>query len=739
MKDTNPWQVVPIEPLTGPMDMASAPESVAFGGWRYRQNFQCIEDKKLSRAPGFEKFLKHNPGSGENDDLHDQLCRDFTDGSVVVSQNLQTFYDELAPTPNPASADVTSYPPFNSGFGAFCQTTLHKRETAEETVSQAITYLTCAVSTSGQRQLVIGTQTRLYALNEARGNAKLIADGLGGVPKLNCSGPRLTGAQQGDAMVLSNNYDEPFVWFFDQPTFGCAMRAIQPIPDLAVIGLTRARIVYSWKGFIVFGDTEEDNQRFEDRIRWSDEGNPLGWDPADESSLTGRFDCGYGEKLMGLTELGNYLVILTQASIWIATILPPGSAGYPINFQNVYQGGATDRSGCIAFRNTLVKVENTLYYMGRDGVYRWSIGMPAPERVQWIHLASKVIYDNLSLAACDATVGGFNPVTKDLWFSWVPVNGSCPTQCLVLNMRYEVADVRPFGVTCFANYTSDTRGTIEEFLLDFCGCQSEQELEESLNAIGLTASLKEGTACQETLPVCPSDTDEMPIWSSTPYLIPGTDFYTEDFTQEPDDPSMCTMLGDLTFDDLCAQCDTNEIFLFATAFDNCLKQWNGAYGMERYIGSGATRHPLADSVTVCGDVIASYRYEGYESRLISGAMSFGNPESEKSVRKVTVQYEADPQAQPNLLYCRIGSSAQPVDPLDPMCLIRWRDMEPVPLKCLAGLTEADLEKGLRPFIQLDYNLLQTGKYFYIDLRISGCGGASSFSRISFEIKVNPQP
>lgn len=748
--NSNPWRVVAIEPLSGPQDAVAQSDQIEFGQWRAKINFDVVEAGKLRRAPGYQKFLTFH-GDYNNDDLHDQLNRDFTDGSLIVSKNLQTYFKELDP-PNPAADDQTSYPNFNPDFGQFCQWSPGdlplKRETAEETAKQAITFLFTSVSTSGQRSLVIGTQTRIYNLNEERGNAKLVADGLGGIPKLNCLGPRFTAGQVGDAMVFSNNYDVPFVWFFQQPTFGCAMRAIQPIPDLALIGLTKAAAVFSWKGFIFFGNTEEDLQRFEDRVRWSDENNPLGWDPADEASLTSSFDLGYGEKVMGFAEIGNYLVVLASSSIWIVTVVPPGTPGFPFNFQNVYSGGAQKRTGCLAYPNTLVNCDGVLYYMGHDGVYRWTTNLPRPERVEWMNRASGtadkgIIYEDLSQSACTATVAGYNPDRHEYWISWVPKDGTCPTRCLVFNLLYQSNHLVPYGVTCFGNYISDTRGTIEDFLLRYCGCNPESELETALNDVGMALSVKEGTACETVNHDCSDATRTMPIYSSQALLIPNTDppVYTENYNAEAaDNPSFCTMLGDLTFEDLCGECDTTRLFIFATAIDNCLKQYGGAYSLERFIGSGATRSPIADAVTFCGEIISSYQFQPYQSRLLSGAMGFSIKESEKACRKVTIFYEASPQAVPSLLRVRIGASSQPVDPLDPKCVILWRDLDPFPLSCTYPETASQMQQqGLRPKLQADFPCVIVGAFLYLDVRIEGRGGECSISRISMEVRQLPQP
>lgn len=709
-----------------------------------RQNLQVTEQGRLCRRTGWRKFLSFY-SDYNNQDLHDQLCKDRVVNGVTLSTNYQTYFDELNP-PNDQAGSVTDYSP--STIGEFCALPQKKRDSLLDTERQPITMLFQSSASTGQRKLLAGCQSRLYALNEERGNWKLIGDGFGGTPKLNCTAPRFYCAQVGDTVLFTNNYDLPFSWTFDQPTFGCAQRAVAPISDLNLIDLSRAACIYSWKGILFLGDVEMENTRFGDRIVWSDVNAPLSFDPGKIGTQSSFQDLGYGEKILAFSELGDYLVIYTTNGIWLCTLTLDATGNLDFNFRNIYAGGAK-REACLVYRNTLVAVGDVHYFAGVDAIYAWSTAYPKPERVEWIHRAAGIMFNDLNKAACDAHCAGYNPDTKELWVSWVqqhPLQSAralCPSKTLSYNLRYQMADVIDHGFSAFGNYVSDTRGTIADFLLRYCGCYPNQELIDDLAAIGQPESVKEGPACSVTNGNCASTNRNMPIYTTIGLPVPGTDLVVEDYTQpESSDPSFCRELDGVTFDDLCQSCDSNQVFVMASANDLCLKQADQVYYRERFIDIGTSRSEIADSAIVCDSVYINYAFDGYNSLQRSSAMPFSDGRGgtlsnvDKNCRRITMAYLAEPQANPVSLSVRIGISAQPVDPNDDACVIQWRTLQPELLACLASEPNTELEsQNLRPNYVANFPCFSTGRFVYTEFSFGGTGASACFSSQTLEIRT----
>lgn len=726
-KAFSPFVSIPVSPVTGSMDDVSPPDLVPIGQWRLVQNFSANEQQKLCRAFGWTRLLPRTINFN-NTDLHDQYSVDISVGAEVISQNLQLYFDDLTP-PNEAANAQTEYPPYADNFGQYCDTTQKKRT---NTAREFITLLQQVTSTEGSRTLIAATQTRLYALNQARGSWKILWDGFGGDPKENTSGPRLVAATVGDATILTNNYDEPVVWYFDQPTFGCAMKAVSPIPSLAVIGLTKAAVVASFKGFVILGNVELDNVRYENMLVWSDF-DSVDFDPATPGTFAGRQSLGYGEKILGMAQTGGQMAVYTTQSIWLITTVEDQNGRTNFNIQPAYTGGV-ERENCLIYKNTLTPVGDTHYYLGIDAIYRWNPLMARPERTEWIHRACGDLFGNINPNVCEAPVMAYHATTKELVVSWPQIGHVVNNQSKAFNLFYQHPRNIDAGFTALGNFTADDRGTIEDFLLESCGCHSDADIQEALAELGVPLSVKEGVACISEDPTCDEDSVNWPIYTTQPLLVPGTDFYTEDYTKaEADEDSFCTLLDGESIEDLCDECDTTIVLVMASAVDKALKQLGGGYFRERFIGVGLAPSLLADFTTKCGNVYASYSMDGYRSLLRSGALGFGT-DKEKTIRRLIVEYIAELQAQPSMLRCRVGTSAQSVDPNDPKCVIMWKELEAKPLKCLSTETEREYrEKGLRPGFVCNFEAFETGNYIYVELFIEGRGGGVCLSKVTLEV------
>lgn len=661
------YKSITVAPLTGPTDCRSPVEDVGFGAYRVVQNMTTTAANKVCRRPGWEKFLTQEPYN--NQDLHDQLLQ-------------QQYY-------------YTGYELFNTDY---CWPELYARGNGR----QPITFQFEFISSLGSRRFVAGTQTRLYSLNESTGNWRILADGYGG-PHSTCSSVRFKGAQLGDFLVVTNDYDEPAFWIFDDPLDPCNLNAFQPIPDLQEIGLTKAYAITEFKGFMFLGNVEMDGGRFSSRIVWCDFNDPLSWVPA-TGSFAGYQDLPYSEVIQGMAVMRDYLIIYTDKGIWRAVYT--GNLDAPFTFENLYTEPVSG-DGCLVYPNTLITVGDTHYYLSHEGPYEFSLFTPKPIRDEWLHRSACVIYDDLKDRCCEHVVSGYNPLTKEWWVSWPQANAStcCPTVTRCFNIQYRTSDTIDHGFTSFGNYRSDSRDDIRAFLLENCVCTPE-ELTNLSSVIEKEGPGLAATGC---------DSSVTSLWNET-----------EDTTLPQAAGSLCASLGATRVEDLCQDCLASPVFVLASATDYCLKQYGTAYNRERYTGYGGAP---SCSGTTSGD----YCIDGYTSILQSGALSFGKPEELKEIRRFEVEYWAADQTVPSDLNLRIGYADQAT------CSPRWKAQSTKKLDCLTLSTEeAHITAGTRAAITAEWPLFYEGRYLYWEIYITGTGGSSCFSRATFEVRVLPR-
>jgi len=204
---------------------------MASGTLRFRQNFQCLDQNKLRRGCGWKKLLSNT--SYNNEDFHDQL--------------LSLSNDE----------DFTS-------------------------IRQPITLLFEAESTRKVRNLIAAKQGAIAKLNEYSGNWRILGTGYGGEQTTSAAAPRFHCAQVGDFLAFTNDFESPMYHRLEDVSVA-GSPLIQPFPDLATIGLSRAGVVWAWRNCLFFADVEMDGKRFAYRLIWSDFDNPTAFDPADRT------------------------------------------------------------------------------------------------------------------------------------------------------------------------------------------------------------------------------------------------------------------------------------------------------------------------------------------------------------------------------------------------------------------------------------------------------------------------
>lgn len=697
------YRVVDIEPLTGLLDTRSPAQELTLGTWRMRQNCEITSEGKLIRSPGWRKLLGGKVSQYNNQDLHDQLC-----GDPVGCSNLQQYYDELTPPHTPAS-DVSTYPP----SAAYCGTVLKTRAIGR----QPVTFLMEVTSTVGIRKLLAGTQNRLYVLNETKGNWKLIADKYGGSPKDGLPERRWVAAANGDTVTFTNNFDPVLIWNIGQPVSGCDMQSVSTIPDLETLRLTKASIVIQWKGVNFLMDVEMDGARWESRIVWGALGLPFSWVPG-AGSIASYQDLPYGERILAAAPLGDYLMIYTTNGIWQVSFIG-GDAVF--NFRSVYSDPSRGY-GCIAFPGTLVSTGDAHLYAARDGIYLFNPYMAKPQLEEWIHRASNTMFDNLNRGLCKAHVGHYDAERTTYYLSYVEAGASFPAKTLAFNLRYRGAYTLDHGFTAFCNFTSDNRPSIKDWLLSKCICTSA----ELASQTSFQTETKEGGTCFSVADQdCSGVSRSTPLWTRAVREVDGK--FVEDWSRpKPDADSLCAVLGGVTIEDLCQECNANRLLIAASAVDWCLKEMDRTvYFRERCV-----------TFTGCG----SYIRDGYESIQLSGPCDYGKASEIKNVRRVELDAEPEDQTTPSNVFLRIGYSGQPIDPLKASgaCAIVWRPQPPKQLKCLSEFDAETHEKsGTRPNKTIRWNTFYSSRYLYFEVKIVGTGGACQLSRIGTDVRLMP--
>lgn len=770
------YSLVPVKPLTGLFDARALPDAVGAGRFALVKNWSVRSIGRRCRRGGWVKLFDGVNPSYNNEDLHDQLTglqyyydqysRFLTGGgefdhydyeyyypsgyhqgsSTVTNQNndytgnpygvfppsftpntcFLSFYYAFPPTfyyriqchqgtPGfntdgyPYGPDVAIY---DSPFGyeyTYCGTQARVRGGCRE----AITFLAEFRSPRNLRKLIAGTKSRLYALNERTGNWRILADGLGGLvfPETDCSGcspRRFLSAQMDSILLLTNDFDAPLYWFFDDGPQGCDLWSALRIQDLEDLNVTKAGAVAVHKGFAFFADLEQDGSYYPHRVMWSDFQNGISFIPTTDS-LAGFQDIGSGERILRMAPLGDYLYIYTDKSIHRGSLV---STDEIWNFEQIYRG-----ADAMKYKFSFVNAGDSHYYLSQDKVMRVTLSDADPVEVDWMRASSIVIFEGidayqtlygaLNNNQCDLVTGGYNGTLKEMWFSWPSGSNSCPNVSMVFNLTTgnraifsaatgeTAADLVDHGFTAFCNYESDPLPTVADFLVEQQLC-TVQEM--------LAQTIKEGPPSEVSSTLSDPPTS---IWNAT-----------EDPDLPADPDSLCSRLATKYPEDFCKSCAGITRFVMASASDFCLKEFrDDVYYRERLIGS-------------------LYVLDGYNSIIECGAEDLGI-DAEKVSRMLKVEYTADPQTTPNLLYADVAYG------VEANCRT-WKNIKKVqpdgtidtgvPLRCLTEFDLATHEANqTRPGKDATFPCSIRGKFLSYRLRIEGTGGGACISKVQIDV------
>jgi hypothetical protein len=602
-------------------------------------------------------------------------------------------------------ADVVS--PLDSYEYTVCGGALYPRDGCRE----AITLIGQVNSESGTRKLYVATRSRIATLNERTGNWKLIADGLGGPvtdDNCGCSSRRFLSATLGGFTFFTNNYDPVLQWRYDSPTASCKLWAADYVEDLLTLGITRAKCVVEWKGFFLVGAVEQDGAQRPFRIFWSDFNDPTSFIPGAES-LAGFQDFSAGEEIIAMAKLGGGLRVYTNKAIYAASLV---GGELVFTFEEIYSG-----PNRIAFQYSLANAGDTHYYLSFDSVYRLRESDRSPTMEPWMHKAAGAIYvgvaaeyfksfallspsEPVNLAACDQVIGYYRKETDELFFSWPTGTATCPNLTLRMALRYAGSDLIDYGFTAFAEFNSDTRPSVIDWLVDQQLCNWDSSFAELI---------KEGIPYSVDLATFPNPPDCL--------INP-----TEDPTLPSSENSWCARLGRKTIDDFCAACDDQITFIGASASDKTLKEFDDEiYYREELSDFGAELDcPYTSEAT--------YARNGYTSLAQHDLIDYG-VKLEKTIERVVIDFDALDQSTPGQLYVSVAYARNAHCPT-------WSEVRNKPFSCISDYSdEAAAFYHVRPNEMPVFKFMRRGGFIGLRWYLTGTGSGGCFTKVTRRMRI----
>ncbi len=581
-----------------------------------------------------------------------------------------------------------------------------------------------AVTPAGFSKLFFGTQNVIYSMNGPLDTYKVISNALGGTAQSGCAERRFKAGQVGSTIMFTNNYDAPVYHVIDQAGDATYHQSVQTVPDLNALGIRRAQAIIGWNGFMVLA--------VGNRVYWSDMNRPLSWTPAPDLSLAGYAEFDAGEEVLAFMPMMGYLFAYTTRGIWQGEVQQATTQG--IIWARRYQA-PKQNIRCLAYPNTLVSTGGNHYYWGLDGIYRYNLYDPQPELVDWLHRATALIFDDLNRERCQVHVGGYFEQKKTILWSWTKSGETCNTDTIAVNTEWPGCHFLGHGFSMFLACKPTAVKTVGEWLVEHCICTTAE-----LAAADPDATMNGGRYCvtQSAAPAC--STPPTCIYSNTP-LVDG-DITSEDYTGAPDADSLFAQLGDAKLDDLCASelagCNADLLFLGASTTDKCLKEFSDGYFREML---------SANVLCVTGDATKGYRgvysRDGYQSRLLSGAMHFKDPNDIKMLSRFAIEAIAKLAVKPAQVILRVGMAGQALDPLVDYDKILWQEQD---AKLLVPPLTTGLEHlaaGTMPEAEpLEWGLQWGGRFLFFEIVIVNTnvvprdtGGAVCLSRLTADLRL----
>lgn len=314
-------------------------------------------------------------------------------------------------------------------------------------------------SPSGTRRLFAGSKTALYCQS---------ADGRWRTLGAQKRGKRPSFASLNEIVVSSNDEDEVVYHVIDQQA-GASGKAFQAIPQLSDIGLSKAGVVFQWKGVVWLLNVVMDGVRVGHRAVWSNVNDALGWVPSTDS-IAGFQDLTPGTTNLGAVALGDSMFILSSGSIWRVTYVG-GDTGF--GFTEVHQ--SDDGSGCLRTRMAIATYTSPsgvkeVYYSCADGLWKLDSYSAGPVRPEWIWRSAPALSE-IGDDNCGSVCMAVNAAYEELWVSY-PETGTSNTRTVVFNLGEQYADELDHGFAAMLDAQVDTRELVYEWMERAGGCSS---------------------------------------------------------------------------------------------------------------------------------------------------------------------------------------------------------------------------------------------------------------------------
>tara|TARA_R110002020_G_scaffold180456_7_gene374867 strand:- start:959 stop:1897 length:939 start_codon:yes stop_codon:yes gene_type:complete len=301
-------------------------------------------------------------------------------------------------------------------------------------------------------------------------------------------------------------------------------------------------------------------------------------------------------------------------------------------------------------------------------------------------------------------VSGYNPRTKELFFSWrsdgdsSTTCGSEPDRTLVFNLEYGHASYMDHGFTAMVNYQSYNQMNLRDFLV------------EAINS--------------DNKSICPCDDSLSDIMQGTPYVMGAASSQYSSLwnaaentgASMDDNTSLCYGFGSKRFEDFCEDGTEGSIFVMASSSDKCLKQYETEYYKR----------------DLYNDSSEAYTLNTYDSVLESGAMHF-NTDDEKTLQRVTLEYSG---ATSDVVTAsmKFGKANQPDLLLSGSSHTTLTGVELLNYQSSASTSDID-GNLISPDDKAYFNNYTRGRYLGYQLKLTGAGPAT-LSRITLSTRLS---
>ena len=317
-------------------------------------------------------------------------------------------------------------------------------------------------------------------------------------------------------------------------------------------------------------------------------------------------------------------------------------------------------------------------------------------------------------------VSGYNPRTKELFFSWRSDEAGQPEpdRTLVFNLEYGHASYMDHGFTAMVNYQSDNQMSLRDFLVEALStdtsiCDCDDSLDDIMQGdpyvVGRSNNMSEYPSLwntQENTGSC-SLSQHTDKWNCEGNG--GT--WTEVVASST---SLCTALSTKGFEHFCEDGTEGSIFVMASAQDKCLKQYETEY-FKRDIFGGTD----------------DYSSSSYSSILESGALHF-DTDNEKMLQRVTVEYSGV-SAEAVTAAMKFGKASQPDQLLSGLNYKLLSTTETLDDQSAASNADRISDK-INPDDKAYFNLYTRGRYLGYQLKLTGDGPAT-ITRITLSTRL----